>query len=205
MRCAPTSLRRGSGGDRKTPCTIGQPVVGANNGSPTPRARRLSPLAEWASPSCRTSCPRLAMIISHQPRRLFRCGKFVPPPSHTPLAASSDSSHFLGLRFFDPTHPSQLHPLKILTYLRPCSSRALRIGTPRRRAELYATQSERGQRGGPPRREGGRPRGGREVDIFAIRAEIRVLQVARLVVRTMPLVISMSGRALHTLEQARAA
>ena len=48
-------------------------------------------------------------------------------------------------------------------------------------------------------------RGGREVEIFAIRAEIRVLQVARLVVRTMPLVILMSGRALHTLEQARAA
>ena len=48
-------------------------------------------------------------------------------------------------------------------------------------------------------------RGGREVEIFAIRAKIRVLQVARLVVRTMPLVISMSGRAIHTLEQARAA
>ena len=104
------------------------------------------------------------MIISHQPRRLFRCGKFVPPPDHPPLAASSDSSHFLGLRFFDPTHPSQLHPLKILTYLRPCSSRALRIGTPRRRAELYATQSERGQRGGRPRREGGRPRRSRSRD-----------------------------------------
>ena len=104
------------------------------------------------------------MIISHQPRRLFRCGKFVPPPSHTPLAASSDSSHFLGLRFFDPTHPSQLHPLKILTYLRPCSSRALRIGMPRRRAELYATQSERGPRGGRPRGEGGRPRRSRSRD-----------------------------------------
>ena len=144
------------------------------------------------------------MIISHQPRRLFRCGKFVPHSPHTAPAASSVSSHFLGLRFFDPTHPTQPHPLKILTYLRPCSSRALSIGTPRRRAELYAAQSERGQRGERPRREGGRPRGGREVDIFAIRAEIRVLQVARLVVRTMPLVISMSGRALHTLEQARA-
>ena len=49
-------------------------------------------------------------------------------------------------------------------------------------------------------------RGGREVEIFAIRAEIRVqLQVVGLVVRTMALVISMSGRALHTLERARAA
>ena len=48
-------------------------------------------------------------------------------------------------------------------------------------------------------------RGGREVEIFAIRAEIRVLQVVGLVVRTMSLVISMSGRALHTLERARAA
>ena len=49
-------------------------------------------------------------------------------------------------------------------------------------------------------------RGGREVeDFLAIRAEIRVLQVVGLVVRTMSLVISMSGRALHTLERARAA
>ena len=70
-------------------------------------------------------------------------------------------------RDFDPNRPrtpSQLHPLKILTYLRPCSSRALRIGMPRRRAELYATQSERGPRGGRPRREGGRPRRSRSRD-----------------------------------------
>ena len=104
------------------------------------------------------------MIISHQPRRLFRCRKFVPHSSLTAPAVSSDSSHLYGLRFFDPTHPTQPHPLKILTYLRPCSSRALRIGTPRRRAELYATQSERGQRGGRPRREGGRPRRSRSRD-----------------------------------------
>ena len=87
------------------------------------------------------------MIISHQPRRLFRCRKFVPHSSPTAPAVPSDSSHLHGLRFFDPTHPTQPHPLKILTYLRPCSSRALRIGMPRRRAELYATQSERGPRG----------------------------------------------------------
>ena len=97
------------------------------------------------------------MIISHQPRRLFRCRKFVPHSSHTAPAAPSNSSHSHRLRFFDPTHPSQLHPLKTLTYLRPCSSRAFRIGTPRRRAVPYAPQSERGPSGGRPRGEGGRP------------------------------------------------
>ena len=47
--------------------------------------------------------------------------------------------------------------------------------------------------------------GGREVEDFATPAEIRVLQVAGLVARTVSLVISMSGRAPHTLERAQAA
>ena len=70
-------------------------------------------------------------------------------------------------RDFDPNRPrtpSQLRPLKIPTYQRPCSSRACRIGPRRRRAVLYAPQSERGPRGGRPRGEGGRPRRSRSQD-----------------------------------------
>ena len=67
-------------------------------------------------------------------------------------------------RDFDPNRPrtpSQLHPLKILTYQRPCSSRACRIGPRRRRPVPYAPQSERRPRGGRPRGETGRLRGSR--------------------------------------------
>ena len=67
-------------------------------------------------------------------------------------------------RDFDPNRPrtpSQLHPLKILTYQRPCSSRACRIGPRRRWPVPYAPQSEPWPRGGRPRGETGRLRGSR--------------------------------------------
>ena len=48
-------------------------------------------------------------------------------------------------------------------------------------------------------------RGGREVEIFMIRAEILVLQGAELVVRVQEWVVPTLGRALHKLEQTRAA
>ena len=162
----PNSLRGGSGWHRKIPRASGQPPSGGNKRPPIPCARRSKLSGRWPSPSCRTSCQELPMIISHQPRRLFRCRKFVPHSSLTAPAVSSDSSHLHGLRFFDPTHPTQPHPLKILTYLRPCSSRAFRIGTPRCRAEPYATQSEGGQRGGRRRNASGRVRRSRSRDFY---------------------------------------